>query len=168
MIIIIISSLTSWPSHFRRCPNGFSFICPSFSDGSCVNSNMVRSANFWLIQNRIQLHLARYQNEMSSLCFSGFSPSNSSAGQKRDGPIQGEEEVVVGFWQCRFYKSQHRAAACPMLQSSLKQWRFSNQLQGVLMSPQVRFLMFNVTFVTLAMSQSFVSSLCSPSNSCLL
>ena len=56
------------------------------------------------------------------------------------------------------FKSQHRAAACPMLQSSLKQWRFSNQLQGVLMSPQVRFSMFNVTFVTLAMSQSFVSS----------
>ena len=56
------------------------------------------------------------------------------------------------------FKSQHRAAAFPMLQSSLKQWRFSNQLQGVLMSPQVRFLMFNVTFVTLAMSQSFVSS----------
>ena len=55
-------------------------------------------------------------------------------------------------------KSQHRAAAFQMLQSSLKQWRFSNQLQGVLMSPQVRFLMFNVTFVTLAMSQSFVSS----------
>ena len=56
------------------------------------------------------------------------------------------------------FKSQHRAAAFPMLQSSLKQWRFSNQLQGVLMSPQVRFLMFNVTFVTLAMSQSFVNS----------
>ena len=56
------------------------------------------------------------------------------------------------------FKSQHRAAAFQMLQSSLKQWRFSNQLQGVLMSPQVRFLMFNVTFVTLAMSQSFVSS----------
>jgi len=50
----------------RRCPNGFSFVCPSFSDGSCVNSNMV------------------------SLCFSGYAPSNNSAsGQKRDGPIQG-------------------------------------------------------------------------------
>lgn len=48
----------------RRCPSGFSFICPSFSDGSCVNSNMI------------------------SLCFSGFAPSNSSVGQKRDGPIQ--------------------------------------------------------------------------------
>ena len=91
---------------------------------------------------------------MSSLCFSGFSPSNSSASQKRDGPIQGEEEVFDNV----DFKSQHRAAAFQMLQSSLKQWRFSNQLQGVLMSPQVRFLMFNVTFVTLAMSQSFVSS----------
>jgi len=44
----------------------FPFVCPSFSDGSCVNSNMV------------------------SLCFSGFAPSNNSVtGQKRDGPIQG-------------------------------------------------------------------------------